>query len=224
MTESSELPYFDISPEISENIGVFPGDVQYSRHISCDFKKGDGLLLSSIQSTLHLGAHVDGPNHYSQSGVDIGARRLSFYMGRCLVLHANVSLGERVGLQNFDSQWQTTTSWPAPRILVRTKSFPDPNNWNHDFCSFDPKLIEIWAKAGVCLVGIDTPSIDSQDSKSLPAHKMVAHYDLAILEGVVLEKVPEGLYTLIALPLRLAGADASPVRAILFRDAELLGS
>jgi arylformamidase len=68
-------------------------------------------------------------------------------------------------------------------------------------------------------VGIDTPSIDPADSKDLPSHAMVAAHDLAILEGVVLDHVEDGVYTLVALPLRLEGADASPVRAVLVEDS-----
>lgn len=86
----------------------------------------------------------------------------------------------------------------------------------------DPALIELWAKAGVKLIGIDTPSIDPEDSKALESHQKVAQYDLAILEGLVLDQTFEGFYTLMALPMKLEGADAAPVRAILFKNPELL--
>jgi arylformamidase len=215
--------FIDITPSVSEKIGVFPGDVPFNREVSYDFKKGDHLLLSSIRSTLHLGAHADGPNHYSATGEGIGERDISIYAGKCLVLRATAARGERVGLHHLAEKWRALSVWPAPRVLVHTGSFPDPNAWNSDFCSFDPALIEIWAKAGVKLVGIDTPSIDPEDSKTLDSHHMVERYDLAILEGLVLEAVPEGLYTLMAFPLKIAGADASPVRAVLFRDASVFG-
>ena len=103
----------------------------------------------------------------------------------------------------------------APRILFRTGSYPDPDQFNEDFCSLSPSLVEWLAGEGVRLVGIDTPSVDPCSSKDLPCHGMIAAHDMAILEGVVLEHVPDGIYTLIALPLRIEGADASPVRAVL---------
>ena len=106
----------------------------------------------------------------------------------------------------------------APRVLFRTGSYPDPTHFNADFCSLSPALIEKLAGEGVRLVGIDTPSIDPADSKDLPSHAMVAAHDLAILEGIVLDHVDDGVYTLVALPLRLEGADASPVRAILLDE------
>ena len=68
------------------------------------------------------------------------------------------------------------------------------------------------------LVGIDTPSIDPQESEDLPAHRAAADHDIAILEGLVLEHVAPGRYTLAAFPLRLEGADASPVRAVLIAE------
>jgi len=73
------------------------------------------------------------------------------------------------------------------------------------------------AKQGVVLVGIDTPSIDSFSSKDLPAHHTTTKVGMKILEGVVLSEINEGIYQLSCLPLRIKGADASPVRAVLSR-------
>lgn len=212
----------DISPVVSERIGVFPGDVAYRRDVSLDFKKGHHLLLSSVQTTLHLGAHADGPNHYSANGVGISERDPKLYMGRCLVLEAHdLKRGERVGWRHLDSKWKEAERLPAPRVLLRTDTFPDPDQWNSDFSSFDPELIEGLAQRGAILVGIDTPSIDPEDSKDLESHQMVARHDLAVLEGLVLSEVREGLYTLLALPLKLERADAAPVRAVLIEGADL---
>jgi len=80
-----------------------------------------------------------------------------------------------------------------------------------------PELVEELHRQGVKLIGIDTPSVDLFDSKDLPSHRQFLKFDMAILEGLLLKDVPEGLYELIALPLKLVGFDASPVRAILRR-------
>lgn len=209
---------FDISPSLSERIGVFPGDTAFQRTVALEMEKGHNIGLSSITATLHLGAHADAPNHYELGGSGIESRPLTRYFGKCLVLHAKASRGERVGLKHLSSKWQSLTEWPADKILIQTGSFPNPDQWNSDFCSFDPLLIEQWAKAGVKTIGIDTPSIDPETSKDLPSHKMVAEHDLSILEGLVLDGVPEGLYTLMALPLKIEGADAAPLRAVLIGD------
>jgi arylformamidase len=209
--------YFDITPLVSRRLGVFPGDVAFSRSVSLDPAKGDNILLSSVTTTLHLGAHADAPNHYHHGASAIAERDLALYMGRAQVLQASVGRGERIGLRHLRDPEPK-----APRVLFRTGTFPDPESWNSDFASLTPELITHLAVRGVKLIGIDTPSIDPEDSRHLEAHAAIATYDMAILEGLDLTQVPEGLYTLIALPLRLEEADASPVRAILLRDATLL--
>lgn len=200
----------DISPRVSERTGVFPGDQSFERKIALDFSKGHHLGLSSIHTTVHIGAHTDAPNHYHRDGVGIDARPLSLYMGKCQVISVTLPRGERIKPEHLRGK-----KISAPRVLFKTGSFPNPDSWNSDFNSLSPELIQLLASQGVKLVGIDTPSVDPEDSKALESHNAIFHLDLAILEGVVLDEVPEGIYTLIALPLPLQDADASPVRAVL---------
>ena len=100
-------------------------------------------------------------------------------------------------------------------MLLATGTYRDPDRFDSDFAALSVELVDRLHDQGVRTVGIDTPSVDLFDSKDLPAHKRILQYDMAILEGLVLKDVPEGVYELIALPLRLVGFDASPVRAIL---------
>jgi arylformamidase len=215
LSSASTPNIYDITPLISERIGVFPGDTNFTRTSVLSIDKGHNIDLSSIATTVHVGAHADAPNHYKKNGEGIDKRDLRRYFGRCLVLHAKVARGERVGKNHLTGAFAQQT---AERILVSTGSFPSPNEWTSDFCSYEPALIEEWALKGVKTIGIDTPSIDPELSKDLPSHAMVAKHDLSILEGLVLTEVPEGFYTLIALPLKIENADASPVRAILVAD------
>ncbi|MCH7526190.1 MAG: cyclase family protein, partial [Planctomycetes bacterium] len=103
----------------------------------------------------------------------------------------------------------------AERVLFATGTYPDPNQFNDDFAALTPELIDWLHERGVRTLGIDTPSVDLFHSKDLPAHQTVLKHDMAIVEGLVLQHVPEGVYELIALPLKLSGFDASPVRAVL---------
>jgi arylformamidase len=199
----------DISPPITPQIAVWPGDVPFSRNENLSIENGANIDLSSISTTVHLGAHTDGPSHYVGEGQGIGERDLSYYYGEAQVITVDVARGERIRHAHLSGPIM------APRVLFRTRSYPDPNVFNDDFCSLSPALIEWLAQEGVRLVGIDTPSIDPASSKDLPSHAMVAAHDMAILEGIVLDQVSDGVYTLIALPLRILGADASPVRAVL---------
>ena len=203
----------DISPMLSEKTAVFPGDEGFSRKVVMDFPRGDHLVLSSISSTVHIGAHTDAPSHYHPDGESIEQRDLSIYVGPCQVIEVSTVLGQRVRVEDMGG-----TKVGHQRVLFKTRSFPDPNNWNSDFCSLSPELVEFLAAAGVLLVGIDTPSVDPESSQYLEAHKMIYSKNMAILEGIILDHVEGGVYELIALPLRIKKGDASPVRAILVQQ------
>lgn len=202
----------DLSPPIHPGLGVFPGDTTYQREVLLDVDGADALTLSRVTTTLHLGAHADAPNHYRRGGEGIAARSLGPYLGRCQVVRVDVARGARVRPADVSAPIA------APRVLIATGSFPDPDAWNGDFSSLSPELITWLAEQGVVLVGIDTPSVDPQDSKDLPSHAALARHDLCVLEGLVLAGVAPGIYTLLALPLPLVDADASPVRAVLVDD------
>jgi arylformamidase len=200
---------YDISPLIVDSLSVWPGDTPPRREILLDLARGDSVTLSTLHSTVHLGAHADTPSHYRMSGPSIDQRPLEFYIGPCQVIALQVPRGSLIRPADLPAQIL------AERVLLATGTFPDPNRFNRDFAALEPALVEHLHERGVRLVGVDTPSVDPFDANLLPAHQAFFEHDLAILEGLVLDGVPEGLYELIALPLRLAGFDASPVRAIL---------
>ena len=200
----------DISPVVDESIHVWPGDTPFVQTVNADMRAGANLTLSEIRTSVHVGAHADAPSHYVTEGIDIASRRLEYYIGRCVVLHIRVRRGERITSEHLNGKVVS-----APRVLLRTGTFPDPRNWNNDFASLSPAVVDDFYQHGVMLIGIDTPSVDPFDSKALEAHQAFARNDMAMLEGLVLDHVEEGEYELIAPPLRLRGADASPVRAVL---------
>lgn len=200
---------YDISPLISPRLAVWPGDIPASREILMSLDHGDSVTLSSLRATAHLGAHADAPNHYAKDGASISERDLELYLGPCQVLRVDVPHNGLISVGHL------TTTIVAERVLFRTGTFPDPCKFSEDFAAFAPEFIDWLAERGVRLVGIDTPSVDPFSSKTLDAHHAVDRHDMAILEGLRLDDVPEGVYELIALPLRLEGFDASPVRAVL---------
>lgn len=204
------MKYWDISPLVHSGTAVFPGDKNFSRSVAVNFDHGNNFLLSSIDTTLHIGAHADATNHYSKSGEGIETRDLNYYFGACQVIHVKIPRGARIFPKDIAHE-----KIQAPRVLFRTDSFPNPDQWNGDFNSLSPELITELVAKGVKLVGIDTPSVDPSDSKPLESHHAIFQNKLAILEGLTLSQVNAGIYTLVALPLRIKNADASPVRAIL---------
>ena len=206
---------YDISPTISKDIAVFPGDTPFEREVLMSFEKGDHLLLSTTRSTLHIGAHADAPNHYHPKGQGIDERDLHLYLGTCQVISVNLKPKERILPSHLNGQ-----KIQAPRVLFKTSSFDNPEKWNNDFNSLSPELIEWLVKEKVKLVGIDTPSVDPADDKILHSHNCIYENNLAILEGVILKNVNDGLYILVALPLKIKDADAAPVRAILMESKD----
>jgi arylformamidase len=198
----------DITPLVSPRLEVWPGDTPPVRDVLLDIAKGDNITLSSLTATVHLGAHADAPSHYGR-GPAIHERPLETYVGPCQVLRVVVPRATRITPAMLSVPVQ------APRLLLATGTYPNPEHFNTDFAALSVDLIDHLHERGVLLVGVDTPSVDLFDSKDLPAHKAFFRHDMAILEGLVLAEVPDGLYELIALPLRLEGFDASPVRAVL---------
>ena len=201
---------YDISPVISPALAVWPGDTPPEREVLLDMKAGANLTLSTLRATVHAGAHADAPSHYAAGAPSIEMRPLDLYLGPCQVVRVAARRGQALAPDALAS-----TEITAPRVLLATGTFPDPTRFNEDFAACSAPLVEWLAARGVRLVGIDTPSIDLFPSKDLPSHQACLRHDMAILEGLVLDRVPEGIYELVALPLPLAGFDASPVRAIL---------
>ncbi len=202
-------PIYDISPPVGPRLAVWPGDTPPEREVLMDMGRGDHLTLSTLRATVHLGAHADAPSHYGATAPAIDERDLTVYLGPCQLVRADVAPGERI------TPDAVTAPVTEDRVLFATGTFPDCTQFREDFAGVDPTYVHALADRGVRLVGIDTPSVDLFDSKDLPAHRACLEHDVAILEGLVLDHVPTGRYELIALPLRLVGFDASPVRAVL---------
>ncbi len=202
---------YDLSPPITPELAVFPGDTPVSREVLLEVEKGAPVTLSTLRSTVHVGTHIDGANHYGAGAPGVEAWPLERAMGPAQV----VSVRTGRGAGRFDASALTTDEITAPRVLLSTLTHPDPNHFNDDFCAPEPALIDWLADRGVNLIGVDTPSVDLADSKDLPSHARCLARDVTILEGVRLEAVPDGVYELIALPLKLVGFDGSPVRAVL---------
>ena len=199
---------WDITQTLRLGLPVWPGDTAFEHRATWTMGEGSPVNVSSLTMSTHSGTHADAPLHYEEGAPDSSAVDLAPYIGRCLVVDARRSGREiEVGdLPHLDS---------ADRVLFRTfERFPH-DAWEPDTTAIAPQTIEWLAVQGVKLVGIDTPSIDPQSSKEMLAHKAVLKHDMRVLEGLVLDDIEEGFYHLIALPLPIAGADASPVRAIL---------
>jgi arylformamidase len=209
MKISSNKKLWDISPPIHADSPLFPGDTAYSQRWAARIAPGCPVNISAIMMSPHTGAHADAPLHYGDGELTIGEVDLTPYLGPCRVIHA-IGCGALVQIEHL----QHAAKNLPPRVLVRTCKVA-PTAWSPEFSAYAPSTIEWLANQGVTLVGIDSQSVDPADSKTLDSHHTLLRLNLRVLENLVLDNVPEGDYELIALPLKLTTADASPVRAVL---------
>ncbi len=203
------MKLWDISPLVHAQAPIFPGDEPYRLQWTAHIGPGCPVNLSALTMSPHIGAHADAPLHYAVDGASIDAVALQAYLGPCRVIHA-IGCGPLVHIEHLRHAAQQM----PPRVLVRTCQRAD-TTWRDDFPAYAPETLAWLAAQGVKLVGIDTASVDPAPSKTLSAHQQLRQHDLRVLENLVLDDVPEGDYELIALPLKLQGACASPVRAVL---------
>lgn len=203
---------YDISQTLRSSLPVWPGDTSFEIQTTWKMDENCPVQVSRLTLSTHSGTHADAPSHYNDKGASMEEVALSPYLGECLVLHASEGMNA-VSFNDLSLSIEPPETLP-PRLLIKTfERFPH-SNWP-EFRGIDPELIHELAGKGIQLIGTDAPSIDPESSKTMDAHKAVQNAGMAILEGLVLEDVPEGRYELIALPLKIQGADASPVRAIL---------
>lgn len=201
---------YDISPSVAPGFPVFPGDTSFAFRWSWKLGPGCPVNVSELTMSPHTGAHADAPLHYDDAGASIGEVPLDPYLGPCRVIHA-IGVGPLVERRHVEHRLRDA----PPRVLVRTYERAPVDAWDPAFTAFAPATIDLLHAHGVKLVGIDTPSLDPEASKTLDSHQRVRAHGMAVLEGIVLDTVPEGDYELIALPLKWKGLDASPVRAVL---------
>ena len=208
---------WDISPPVQPGSPVFPGDAAFDLRWACSLSADCPVNVSTLTLSPHTGAHADAPLHYSTDGAAVGALDLSPFLGRCRVVHA-IACGPLIEWRHLahalGDGWADPSDTMPPRLLVRTYARA-PTAWDPQLAGYAPDTIERLADLGLQLIGIDTASIDPADSKALPSHQVIRRRGLRVLENLVLDEVPEGDYELIALPLKLMTADASPVRAVL---------
>ncbi len=199
---------WDISQVLRPGLPVWPGDTQFAAAPTWEMAQGSAVNVSALTLSSHSGTHADAPLHYDPAGLSIDAVALEPYFGPCLVVDAR-----GVGALLLPHHLPPLDG--ATRVLFRTyQAFP-LDCWSAEWTAVAAQTIAALAAAGVVLIGIDGPSLDPQDSKTMGAHQAVAAADMRILEGLVLDAVPAGWYELIALPLSIAGTDAAPVRAVL---------
>ncbi|MDZ4806130.1 MAG: cyclase family protein [Candidatus Eisenbacteria bacterium] len=200
---------YDITAPVAPGMAVWPGDSRFGFDWTMRLSGGDTVNVTRLTMSPHTGTHADAFFHVADHGLTMGETPLDAYIGPARVFDAPgdgpIDVGRLEGLM-----WGGAT-----RLLFKTRRCRPVDPYATPFAHFTPAAVEACGKAGVLLVGLDTPSMDDFHSKSLDAHHALRRHGIANLENLDLTDVPPGDYELIALPLKLMGLDGSPVRAIL---------
>jgi len=200
----------DISQTLRSGLPVWPGDTAFAMSVHWSIGPACPVNVSSLTLSTHSGTHADAPLHYDAAGKDAAAVELTPYIGPCIVIDARHAKDVVQPADIADALPERVA-----RVLIRTFDTFPRDHWPSSFKAIAPKTIDSLAARGCVLIGVDAPSLDPETSKSMDAHGRVRAAGMAILEGLVLDHVTPGSYELIALPLKIEGGDASPVRAVL---------
>jgi arylformamidase len=215
------MKLWDISRTLSNDLAEWPGDEPCRFRLTREKTKGASVNLGAISMSLHNGTHADARFHFDVDGESIEKASLQTYLGRATVvdlLQAFLDSKEKHLITIEDLRPSAEAIAATSRLLVKTGRWTDSTVF--------PKQIPVIAadvpawlqKNGVKLLGLDLPSVDEIDSRSLQNHHALAHAGIAIIESLDLSNVASGIYHLAALPLKIAGGDGAPMRAILWRE------
>lgn len=202
---------YDISQTINPALAVWPGDTQFSAEQQLDLSKGDSVNLMTLHLSAHTGTHIDAPFHYQPDTIHPADLPLSPYIGSAQVVTIERQSG---GIVPADLAYYHLDK--IERILIHTWVSDSAHDvFPQDFPYPTVELIDWLAAKGCVLLGVDMPSVDKVDSKDLPSHHRLYEHKILNIENLHLAGVPDGVYELVALPLKIERVCGSPVRAIL---------
>ena len=202
---------YDITRTVHPHLSVWPGDTAYSVTPTLRIADGSPVNLTTLHLSAHTGTHADAYFHYEELGTHPAAMPLAAYVGRAKVVTVNKRHGPLM-----PSDFAETVLIGVERLLIHSHvSDISDELFPSEFPYLSVELIDFLATQGTKLIGLDSPSVDAFESKSLPCHHALHTHGIVNLETLYLRDVPDGDYYLIALPLKLDIACGSPVRAIL---------
>lgn len=208
---SSPRMIYDISRTITPTLAVWPGDAPFSFEYILKKATGKSVNLTTLTLSAHTGSHADAPYHYHENGAHPNELPLEKYIGKAHV----VSISRKNG-GIIPADFTHADLMGVERLLVHTWVSDSPDHqWPEDFPYPTIEFVDWLAELGVILLGVDMPSVDRFDSTDLPCHHRLYQHSIVNLETLCLRGVPDGVYELVALPLKIADVCGSPVRAIL---------
>lgn len=203
--------FYDISRTLFPGMAVWPGDIPFELHPSGSLADGGPVNVTTLSLGAHTGTHADAPYHFTEDGATLEQIDPSVYWGAAQVVSVSRESGALTA-----ADFEGHDLGRAPRLLVRSKaSQSDPRVFQPDFIYPSPELADHLGELGIVLYGTDAPSVDGFNADSLSGHHALQRNGIFIVEGLDLNDVPDGLYEMVAFPLKILGGDGSPVRAVL---------
>jgi arylformamidase len=215
------MKVWDISRTLSNDLAEWPGDEPCHFRLTREKAKGESVNLGAISMSVHNGTHADARFHFDTNGESIEKASLEIYVGRATVVDlAQLFLDSKekhlITIEDLRPSAEQIAA--TSRLLVKTGRWSDSTVFPDKIPVIAADVPAWLQKNGVRLLGVDLPSVDEIDSKSLQNHHALARAGIAIVESLDLSDVVSGIYRLAALPLKIAGGDGAPMRAILWRE------
>lgn len=200
----------DISMELNSQTPEWPGDHPFVYALSVTKEQSGSVNVGNFKTSTHLGTHIDAPFHYDDEGLKIEEMPLDVYLSTAQVV--DLQGMKEIGAENLPEPEKGVTT-----ILLKSNTWQDRTAFPDTWPVFSEDIAEWMKSKNIRLLGVDVPSVDPEHSKELRMHQSMNKNGRYILEGIVLDDVEPGVYQLSALPLKITGADGSPVRAVLYR-------
>ncbi|HMC24006.1 MAG: arylformamidase [Verrucomicrobia bacterium] len=215
------MKIWDISRTLSNDLAEWPGDEPCCFRLTRQKAKGESVNLGAISMSVHNGTHADAQFHFDTNGESIEKAPLETYLGRATVVdlaQAFLDSKEKHLITIEDLRPSAEAIAATSRLLVKTGRWSDSAVFPNQIPVIAADVPAWLQKNGVKLLGMDLPSVDEIDSKSLQNHHALARAGIAIVESLDLSDVASGIYQFAAPPLKIAGGDGAPMRAILWRE------
>ena len=206
------MKVYDISLTLRPHMPVYPGESTPSLEPTSDMGRGASYNVSRLTISTHTGTHIDAPRHFLADGASVDQIPVDVLVGPAHVLEMTVE-------QEITAADLEAAAIPpgTERILFKTRNsrLLDDVDFRRDFVYLTLDAARWLVERGVRLVAIDYLSVEAMDADPNIVHQTLLRAGVVIVEGVDLRRVAPGPYLLACLPLKLEGADGSPVRAVL---------
>jgi arylformamidase len=214
------MKIFDISRPLFNGAAPWPGDTAFHFELKWKMAEGATVNVGAVTMGVHNGSHADAPFHFQQGASTIEQMPLEIYLGDAVVIDLSKKFGtertQQITIADLEPSANALVS--APRLLLKTGVWKDSKVFPDWIPVIAPDVAGWLGKQNVKLLGLDLPSVDTIEAKILVNHHALEAAEIVIVESLDLSEVEAGTYRFSALPLRISGGDAAPVRAILWRD------